>query len=141
MEDEGMSAPKQQPSRQKLEIEYIVRTRTVFGTRIHANGRSEETHDGANWEPLVQLSPAAMDELRTTAAEGGFFDLPANIQPEPDVRGGTTLVWSVSLGPRNHTVTARKGTNPLTNVLTQFAEVVERVVGTELNRIADSGSE
>ena len=134
-----MTAPnRSKTAPPELEIEYIVRTRAVFGTRIHASGKSEETHDGDSWQALVQLSPVAMAELRTAVEQSGFFDLPDKIEPELAVRDGATLTWSIALGGRSHVVRARKGPEPLIDVLGQLAEVVGRVVGEELNRVADS---
>ncbi len=142
MEDEGMSTPRRPKSSEpKLEIEYFIRTRKVLGTRIHSNGKTEETHDGHTWEPLVALSGEAMDDLRTTVAESGFFDLPARIESEQDVRDGTTLTWSIQLGSRKHTVNARKGADEANPVLARMAEAVERLVGEALNRIADAPGE
>lgn len=125
----------------KLEIEFIILGRDVLGTRIHSDGTTEQTHDGRSWEPLVKLPVEAMAELRAAITGGGFFDLSAEIPSEPDVSHVPTLRWTVLLGDRTHRVTAKKGTESSDAVLHPLAELLWRVVGTELNRIADSGSE
>ena len=134
-----MSTPKSPLPR--LEIEFFIWGRDVLGTRIHSDGSTEQTHDGRSWEPLVNLPVEAMAELRAAIAGGGFFDLSADTPSKSDVSHVPTLTWTVSLGDRTHRVAATKGTESSDAVLYPLAELVWHVVGTELNRIADSGSE
>lgn len=123
-----------------LEIQFIVRTRQIAGTRIHANGETEESSDGSTWESLVRLAPSAMSELRKLVSSGEFFDLPAQIEPETPVRDGTSVTWQIKLGDRTHRVVERRGTGANNGTLAAIEEAIERLIGEELNRKADTAS-
>lgn len=128
-------------SHRGLDIEYMVQTRTTWGTRIRPSGRALEWTGGPDWEPLVDLSEPAMTALAATVRESGFFDLPGEIAPEAPIRNGTVVTWKITLDGRRRTVRAQQIAGSPNPVLQLLNDEVQRHVGEALNAIADAESD
>lgn len=119
-------------------IEYLARARTTWGTRIYADGDSEEWIEGAGWQPLVHVDDHALTALLGMVRESGFYALPASIEPTIPVRDGTTATWTIELDGRRHTVTARRLNFEPNPILQRLSDEVQRVIGEALNKEADA---
>jgi hypothetical protein len=124
----------------EFELEYVVRGRRMWGTRVHGDGQTEEASNG-EWQFLVQLDMAELSALRELVESSGFFELPEEIEPEIPVADGSMLSWTVALGDRRHSVSALNVTSREHAVLAKLDEELQRVVGEALNREADEEEE
>jgi hypothetical protein len=123
-----------------LFVEYLVRTRTTWGTRLHAEGRVEEWTDASGWQQLVSVPPADVEAFASLVRRTGFFELPATIPADALVADGTLLSWAITLDGRRHEVTAREASSSRNPVLRELDAELQRIVGEALNRQADAGS-
>jgi hypothetical protein len=119
-------------------IEYLVRSRNTWGTRVYEDGTAEElTDEQSGWQPLVHLPLDEVTSLIDSAYEDGFFDLPSTIAPEVEADGGTAVEWTLERGGRRHNVKA-SGEAPA--LLRALNDRLQLAVGRALNREADAGS-
>jgi hypothetical protein len=136
-----MSDPKaRSPEPDDLFVEYLVRTRTTWGTRLHRDGRVEEWTDASGWQPLVSVPSADVEAFAGLVRRSGFFELPATIPADGLVADGTLLSWAITLDGRRHDVTAREASSSRNPVLRELDAELQRIVGEALNREADAGS-
>jgi len=118
-------------------IEYLVRTRSTWGTRIHADGSAEElTDELAGWQPHVQIPRDEVTKLIAFAEEQGFFDLPSVISPDIEADGATAVEWTIEHEGQRHTVTATGDAAP--PLLRSLNDRLQLAIGRALNREADA---
>ncbi len=132
-----------------LLLEWLVTTRTQWGTRISAAGQVEEysdrtvSFDGRDfvtqsvplqWRPLTHLSGAELDRLKAAIQTAHFFSLPARIEPDSRLKDGTTSTWTVTLDGQQHQVTTHESSAEQNAALQDLGKVVQAVTATALNR-------
>jgi len=121
-----------------LFVEYLVRGRGSWGTRLYADGRTEEWTDAGGWQPLVRVAPTEVAAFEELVRTGGYLELPATIEPTVTPEDGSQLTWTIALGGGRHRVTERD-TGPHWNpVLRALDAELQRIVGEALNREADA---
>lgn len=122
-----------------LFVEYLVQGRTSWGTRLHADGRSEEWTDAGGWQPLVRVPGPDVASFADLVRRSGFFDLPASIDAE-GIEDAPLLSWTIELDGRRHRVDASDPGPALDPILRDLDIELQRIVGEALNREADAGS-
>ncbi len=136
-----MSDPRaRSPETDDVFVEYLVRTRTTWGTRLHADGRVEEWTDATGWQPLVSVPSADVEAFADLVRRTGFFELPAAIGADGLVADATHLSWAIVLDDRRHQVSAQEASSSRNPVLRELDAELQRIVGEALNRQADAGS-
>jgi|GEM_PF-1574931 len=138
-----------------LLLEYLVDTRTHWGTRVYSDGRVDEysdrdmTFDGSDfvtrtvplqWRPLTHLSPTELGRLKTAIQTAHFFALPAHIEPTPRLKDGTISAWTVKLDGQQHRVTAHEAGSAQNAALQQLSKVVQELTAAALQRSGDSAA-
>jgi hypothetical protein len=136
-----------------LLLEYLVETRTHWGTRIYGDGRVDEytdremTFDGSDfvtrtvplqWRPLTKLSSDELAQLRHAIQAAHFFTLPAHLEPSPGLKDGTTSAWTITLGGRQHHVTAHEAGADHNAALHRLSQVVQELTAAALQRTGAS---
>lgn len=118
-------------------IEYLVRTRGTWGTRVYEAGAAEELADEqSGWQPLVRIPSEEIASLLEFAANEGFFDLPSTLKAEIEADESTTVEWTLERDGRRHKVSAAGSrSEPL---LLALNDRLQLAVGRALNREADS---
>ncbi len=119
-------------------VEYLVRGRGAWGTRLFADGRTEEWTDAGGWQPLVQVPAAEVAAFEELVRGGGYLELPAEVEPAAPPEDGTELTWTIELDGRRHRVTAREAGPYGSPVLRALDAELQRIVGEALNREADA---
>lgn len=121
-----------------LYVEYLVQTRSTWGTRLKADGATEEWSDPGGWQPLVQVSPDEVAGFAALVRDGGFFALPEEIGGAEAPEDAALLTWTVELDGRRHRVAARESSSNRNPVLRDLDAELQRIVGEALNREADA---
>ncbi len=136
-----MTAETGAAARGALFVEYLVRARSTWGTRLHADGRAEEWTDAGGWQPLVRVPPAEVAAFAELVRIAGFFELPAAIEPAEPPEDATLLSWTIELDGRRHRVAAREASSSRNPVLQDLDAELQRIVGEALNREADAAED
>ncbi len=118
-------------------VEYLVRGRSTWGTRLHAGGSAEEYTDADGWQPLVDVAADETEAFVRRAADLGFFELPASIAAA-EALDASESSWEIEAGGRRHRVVAREASNARNPVLVALDAELQRIVGEALNRAADA---
>jgi hypothetical protein len=92
--------------------------------RADEEGWPQETGD-EDWELEATLPPAALAELRAAIERSGFFSLAAEQQPEVNVLGGSTHVWTAELDGRRHATTLHGVPGVQVPAVTELADALE----------------
>lgn len=119
-------------------VEYLVRGRSSWGMRLHANGRADEWTAAGGWQPLVQADPAEVAALVNMAARDGYLALPEIVGPADAPDDGTQLSWMIEVDGSRHHVTARGAGPSWDPVLRALDAELQLIVGRALNRVADA---
>ena len=133
-----MTAKAGPAERGALFVEYLVQTRSTWGTRLHADGSTEEWSDAGGWQPLVRVSADEVALFAALVRDGGFFALPAEIGDAEDPEDAALLSWTIELDGRRHCVAAREASSSRNPVLRDLDAELQRIVGEALNREADA---
>jgi hypothetical protein len=123
-----------------LVVEYLVRGRSPWGTRLRAGGSAEEYDAATGWQPLVDLPAAEVAAFLRYAAESGYLDLPAALEVEGS-RDVVEISWEIELEGRRHRVVAREPSHARNPVLVALDAELQRLVGEALNRAADAADD
>src|SRR5579859_1608191 len=132
-------------------LQYVLTTgQRTWGTRLFADGRVEEysnvgvvVRDDGNfaahgqplkWRRRAQLTPAEVQQLTQVIAGSDFFDLPAQLGAPGQVRDGSTIVWTLSAGGKQHEVTAYGPDQQSQPTLEKLRTTFEAMVTEALNR-------
>ncbi len=118
-------------------VEYLVRARSTWGTRLYVDGRTEEWQDPAGWRPLVKVAPSEVAAFVELARGRGFLDLPEVLAGGESVDDGSAVSWSITVGGRRHRVTARATGSSLDPVLRALNDALQLMIGRALAVAAD----
>lgn len=121
-----------------LSVEYIVQSRSTWGTRLQADGATAEWSDAGGWQPLVRVSPDEVAGFAALVRDGGFFALPEEIGGAQAPEDAALLTWTIELDGRRHRVAAREASSSRNPVLRDLDAELQRIVGEALNREADA---
>jgi hypothetical protein len=124
-----------------LRVEYLVRTRSTWGTRLDADGQAEEWTDASGWQPLPPVAAEDVAAFADLVRGSGFFDLPDALGDPGAVDDGSELTWTVELDGRRHRVIAREAGSNRDPVLRGLNDELQRIVGAALARRADAADE
>ena len=123
--------------RSGIVVEYLVRGRSTWGTRLSANGSADEWSETDGWQPLVRVDADDLAGFLELAGSGGFLGLPATVQANPPVEDASEISWEIEVAGRRHRVVAREASHARNPVLVELDAELQRIVGEALNRDAD----